>query len=76
MRCCADFPRWARKRSSRPERSANVQQLSLIVLENESPESRVWEQMSKEQQESAVEILARLIAQAVISQPLEAQNRE
>jgi len=53
-----------------------VQQLSLIVLEDESPESRVWEQMSKKQQESAVEILARLIAQAVISQPLEAQNRE
>lgn len=75
MRCCADFPRWARKRSSRPERSANVQ-LSLIVLEDESPESRVWEQMDKEQQESAVEILARLIAQAVMSQPLEAQDRE
>lgn len=53
-----------------------MQQLSLIVLENESPESRVWEQMGKEQQESAVEILARLIAQAVISQPQEAQNRE
>ncbi len=51
-------------------------QLSLFILEQPRPERGVWEQVDQQQQRIVVEVLARLIAQAVMPHQQEEQSHE
>jgi hypothetical protein len=57
------------------ERSADMQ-LQLSLLEEPPASSSVWEQMEEQQRKAAIEVLARLIAQAAKAQPSGEQSHD
>lgn len=51
-------------------------QLSLSILEDKSTTTSAWQQLTQEQQKAVIEVFARLIAQAAVSQQTEEPNHD
>ncbi len=57
------------------QRSATVQQRHLMFLDIPCPHEAVWTQLSDEQRDAVVEVLARLMAQTAMTQtPMEERS--
>jgi len=57
-------------------RRATIVQRNLNFLDIPIPEARVWETLKNEQQAVAIEVLARLIAQAIDPSPKQERDQD